>query len=117
MPKDQWASDKAKEIARKAIACGEFDKVVSTSLEKKRIQKANAKKLREKQKSDRKKAAIKNKKSRRAKQAEMQQLAANGICPRCVNSFVNKSVRTFKDGTMHIEQRCGMCDRFIKWGN
>lgn len=103
MPKDQWARDKAKERGRRALASGEYSRIDDKSV-----------RFRPKRKKKRKKTE--SKKVRRAKSKEKIRMRANGTCPKCINSYVEKIDRVFKNGTMHIEQRCASCGAFIKWG-
>ncbi len=54
--------------------------------------------------------------SRRKKRRKREALRASGICPKCIDSYVESRMRTFSDGTMHLQLVCSGCGGHIKWG-
>lgn len=79
MPKDDWAKDRAKDIARRGIR---MEQIKAVRYRKKR-KKANP---------------------------------ARKHCIRCKSKDVTMERVRFHNGSVHIKNTCGECDRFIKWG-
>jgi hypothetical protein len=92
MPRDEWAKAKTRDVARRAIRSGQYDRLATKRKNKKRQAKSN-----------------------RANRAKSAKPAEPLSCPSCGSSENTRQKREFKDHSTHIEVRCANCRRFIKW--